>query len=255
MQQRIQQSVSYHAGFSLKATAGLSIVEYLVAISISLICFHLILQIFLTLQNNSRYIQSFYLAIHQATTLINAINNEVKAGNRLGCEKLSSNDWYFDGSARRFKQHIPIRFTQDSLQFFHSEPAYSLLRDDAVYNRILIGNDFLIQDKDLLVISDCIHTEIVRVANHHTKGKLQSIYLDYPLHYSFAKNTMVAKIIKVEFVLKEKAIHLIVNGFKSKLANNIENFSFKKTKNALQYQFVIKINQLKFPWFSYAYSR
>ena len=248
------------SGQLLKNQYGILLLEYMLAMVIGLSMVLFIFEVHRCLKASHRFIQSVYLAFTEAETLITLINQEVHAAGRMGCEKINEQHLVYDSTQQIFRAIFPLTLSEHAIRLMHTDAGYVLLLVDAAKGHAALraAESLSLRRGDWIIISDCIHTELTRVANVYTHAKHeQTIHLEKPLHFAFKKSAMIAKFVIVDINTRKRhareIVSLTVNGSRTAIAEYIENLTFYLIgSRAIHYEFDVAIGGIHKKWYGYA---
>jgi len=224
--------------FKTKNSAGMTLIELMLSLTLSFLIISSVLEIYL-LAENTRHLQSNIITLQENAEIISLIlKNNIKASSWFGCAKLTDDF--------PFKNHLPFLLNQknhivpyqsdqvkagsDAVQIWHSS-----IRSDVILKKmqgnsaLYISSGLRIVANDNLIISDCRTAEAFRVKEViQMKDKVQKIIPAKPLDKIYEKNSEINKLeMEAFFIGKTKRFnekHNAIYAFYSK------DMSGKKTE-------------------------
>lgn len=247
---------------SLNNQTGIFLIEYMIAVTIGLAILSFIFEVYRGMKIGHGFLDRVNVALSDAETVINLISGEVRIAGRMGCEKISKQHLLFDNSTEQYQAITALSVNRHQIKTIRSQADYSLLMQDAYFQSYLdIHDDHHIHVGDLIMISDCVNSEMARViALHHLANHILRIQIVNPLHFLYKRGSMISKVITVEIAELQRGnksfVSLAINGSRSMIAEHVENLSFSKTQTgSISFHFDILIGHVRKRWYGYATNR
>jgi hypothetical protein len=182
-----------------KSIVGLTLVEFLCALSLGLLLLQLLIQLSLMIQQNHNAQWTWSAIEDKAITAITLVNKDIKLAGNIGCAKLTPD----------FPVYAPpgIEFTiQNSLLGQQANPSSSdsitlryadfngAVLSDTMENlsTLLIQSDTTMKKEDVVLISDCQSAEIFIVAQISKMDRGVRVTTLSPLHKLYEKHAEIS---------------------------------------------------------------
>lgn len=183
-----------HNPLSQKLKGG-TLLEVLLALSISLMLFATILELY----GSSKRHHQLQFHLHQlqdhVQTMTDLISNEIKRAGHIGCARLTKDFPIISHVTTTINQHNQLSGTDHHISVRYAAfPHDILVKPTSDSSTIYISDTVHYEPQEIIIISDCQKAEITQITKVGRKGPYQKIILSYPLTSSFKQGAEVAKL-------------------------------------------------------------
>jgi len=226
MLQKQKKRVVYISDYKIHSQQiGITIIELLFSLSLSLILIAIVFDIYLASQK-SLNTQSVLNALQDnATQAISILKSELHQAGYIGCAKLTVDFPLVSHSAVTLTPENKMMGSSNKITIkYASFPTNTLLtnmQNETVMildemNKVMVGN--------ILLISDCQHAEIFKVQQVKHKRYQQTVMADTPLNYRYAANAEVSQLkVNHYFIAKTKRKDKLGNPIYSLFSEDIKH--------------------------------
>lgn len=220
---------------------GLSLIEVMISLSISLVLLMILLHLYLQNRQSINYQNKMVQLNHEVTITSALIREDIHQAGYMGCPKLTKDfpivnhtKIIFDSShALRIdvKNHLVIQHAQ-----LKHAILYAVLEDG---KSLRVSRNKLFKIGDILLISDCMRTEIIQVLKVTQHHGMQEIMLNHALHYKFSQYAEVARLSQHDYFLQSN--HLYVQTIKQRvmLMSDVDQFDIYSKDRIISIQLSI----------------
>lgn len=182
--------------------SGVSLIEWMAAMCLSLLVIGTLFSLYRLAQNRLSLQVALVDIQNNADSALHILKSEIHQAGIVGC-RVASPDFRISGLHAALQETRWVYGDNQSLNIAYADIANVAVLNIAE-NKILLSDEVAYKENDQLIISDCAHAEIVRVASvvlsHHT----QVIYTETPLHEAYSGLTEARKLVWNRFYLKTK---------------------------------------------------
>lgn len=179
---------------NIKKMYGFSLIELMLALTISMAVISMISTIYLAAQKNFS-LQSELSDIHEnAYIAIELLNSDIRKAGYIGCAKLTE-----DFPLKNFFQYgmnlkNKISSTQNEISVRHAGRHHAnLIEPMQDYSKLSVTAQPRFSEGDILIISDCTAAEIFKVGHVFNTKEIQQITPSEPLSNLYDKNAEVSQ--------------------------------------------------------------
>jgi type IV pilus assembly protein PilW len=176
------------------SVAGLTLIELMIALFISMLILSLVTTIFLAAEKNFRLQIALSHIQENARLAIHFLNSNLQNVGFIGCAKLT-NDFpikNYETYTINPNNRITINNNIITLRHMSVQNAY-LIQSMRGYSTLHVSNDQVFSENDILIISDCKSVEIFRVKKVVNSKNEQVITTTQPLSFLYENNSDVGK--------------------------------------------------------------
>ena len=183
--------------FNCYHQSGFSLIELMIAISLGLLLFGILMEMFITNQNGLKIQTALYGMQDSAKTAISILTSEMHRAGAIGCARLSADfpvtsfHEYEINRANRIRvtpaNEIIVRYASYPNAFVYE----SMQNNKTVYT----DNADHFAAGDILLISNCKQAEIFQAASVRNKNGLQELVTSAPLHNQYEKYSEVSRLV------------------------------------------------------------
>ncbi len=238
--------------------AGFSLVEMMVALTISLILSALLLNHYVD-ANGALSMQTSMYHLQEVVNISNdVITQEIQQAGYIGCAKLAP------GFPIRHYQQYSLTYanqlmvTGESIISRHASSLHAaLLSISADKKSLYVSDNISFKPNDILIISDCQHAEIFKVKNIFHLNQQIKVETIAPLDGDFSVNTEVAYFESNRLFLKKlsknkKALFIEdVNLFHRQITEGVEALHFANKLHGVTFTETVTVNALQKEWGGY----
>lgn len=177
------------------ARLGMTLIEMLLAMSLSLMVLTLLITLYATQQKQAQWLEDLF-ELEQRTFMLRALlMPEVARAGHIGCPKLSEDLPVKNTSGIVFTSANKLKGSEHAFTVrYKDNRTASLLSYDVLDPRQIISTAMTVTSSDVLIVSDCRHAAIMRIMQAHPLSEGVRLTLSQPLEPSFAKGSEIAKL-------------------------------------------------------------
>ena len=174
---------------------GMTLIEAMVVMVLECLIIYLLFDIFVNVERRHQIINQLNEIKYTGQTAIDLLNSELHQAGYIGCQSLNK--------ANPVISHVPETITlenrivgyQNGVSVRHrSERSVQLLKKMHDYSHMYVSYDIKFHSNELLMISDCQHAEIFKLAKVTSTGHGQQLTLVTPLTFLFDKTAEVGRL-------------------------------------------------------------
>lgn len=234
-------------------TKGLSLLEVLLALSMSLFLIATLTHLYL--QHHRSFLQQQrYLDVSEsALKVIGLLQDEINMAGHVGCARLSA-DFHvrsYQGNTITIDNSLVVSANELSVRY-QSYPTAILLRGNETNRSLLVGADVRFSANQLLLIADCVHAEIFSVKSINVAGSNQRIAMKDPLFYRYAAGAEIGHLVIRSYMTTDHLLRIENNGRHEIIQSNIQQLHFQRNGHDIRYSFKTLFNQIAENWYGYA---
>ena len=194
---------------NLKKMTGFSLVELLVSLVLMLFLSTIIITVYVNTVTNYQQIRHEYRLISNMRYLSQLIPELIQSAGYFGCFKLMDEQYFQNPYEAQFSisnnNLVEINAAKDSIIIRRmSEKNVSLAETMQVKNELVLAQKNHYKPEGYLVISDCLHADIIKV---NDISSLQ-ITAEYDLSKFYLKHAIIGELIIEQLRVRENALYL-----------------------------------------------
>ncbi|MBA3660669.1 MAG: prepilin-type N-terminal cleavage/methylation domain-containing protein [Gammaproteobacteria bacterium] len=240
MQDQPSKSTRLPSSFTkIIATAGFTLIETMVALTVSLLIYSILMEIYVHTLKSYRLQIAYHQLQINAEQAVSILMSAIKKSGYIGCAKLTKNFPLANQASSTFNFENQLVLTPHSLTVSYMQHKTATLIHGVEGGKTLtIDHGISIKPRDILIISDCESANIFTVKNVSKFKFKQIIYLNTPLIYPFKAGAQISHLVKERYLLKKVSAP---NQYQRKFALFRENLIHKR-----QHELVGGIDQIDF---------
>ncbi len=141
---------------------GLSLLECLVTVFLSIIIMQLISYVYIGSIQTADHISSTFQSDHELIRIFKILEDDIKQAGYMGCKKLVPNEMIYPYLKYNFKYENQLTINKNELTVRHASLPFSTLLSSQL-NRITVSAETPFENNELILISDCFGGEIAKV--------------------------------------------------------------------------------------------
>jgi hypothetical protein len=193
---------------NVRDKTGFSLVEFLIAITISILLLSGLIEWFLYCQHNF-ILQTAWINLKNngklAATIMQA---EIKQAGNIGCAKLTKDfSIYSDSYPYPLIASSKLRGGEHDITVMYAKYPPIPVLSPTQKDQIAIPTFVHVQVGDVMLISDCEKAELVVIKDHIKKGSAQILLTQTPLHFSFNEKAELSRWAINHFFIAKTARH------------------------------------------------
>lgn len=182
---------------------GVTLVELLISLLITSVMLAVLINYYLSSKRQYLEAQKALSASYDLQLITELLRNSVRHAGFAPCVTIN---WLKIYDARN-PRHQPVALataygTRRALHIERMSEMFSVMVDNPRMNHLLLpDSNFTV--KQTILIADCFHGEITRIASMHKLGKQVAITTQSPLHFTFIKPIYVGAWLEEEFFVQK----------------------------------------------------
>lgn len=191
---------------------GLSFIEILIALSLSVMLLAFIMKLYLSLQNNA-HLQAEITHLHEKRDVaLEILRKELHLAGFIGCHRITKQ--FLVLPSQIFTADNAIEVIAKTISVRHMSYPYAHLVK-AEGNVLYVTKDINFSSGETVIIADCKRAEIFKLAKvTHLIGQ-QKLFLSKPLSFEFKQHAYIGKLEANTFFVDE-TLRQDLNGIKMK---------------------------------------
>lgn len=247
---------------NLISLQGFTLLEVLLAVSLSLLLLGALTRLYLSMKKTCEYQRMVNTHIDAANNVSAILSGELNIAGHIGCAQLSDQfrvePW--SGYSLTTDNYI-VADAANLVVRYQQFPGVSLLSDTAGRGIMIADSSDRYARGQVLIISDCRHAEIFKVAGVEIKDDVQTLVADHVLRYQYERYAEIAPLVSHHyFVARSRqgdGFSLFMedlNGDQVEIVNGVESFSFMPLGEGFEYAFTTMAAGARFTWRGYVAS-
>lgn len=173
---------------------GLTLIEMIIALSISVLIFALLVKFLLIIDHN-RAIQKALIDIQEKSNHLREVfTQEIKKAGHIGCATLNHSFPLTSLNYYRLSANNFLTGNNHSLYISYVDFPNVILLRQKNENSLLVSAEIHFKVKDVLVVSDCNKGEMIQVERIKLNKSVQTIFTHQPIKNHFEKFAEVGKL-------------------------------------------------------------
>lgn len=249
----------------INSNHGVMLLELLIAVFISLLMISVLTRIYFSMHQNEMRLHQLEVQQDHAQRAVTMMRDDIFMAGYIGCGKLSNEFKVI--SYQQFsltpQNYLVVEKNKLTLRY-QSFPGAVVMNNMKSAGRIVTDKSELFHVGEILLISDCVHAEILKVAHVWISGNVQVIIPESPLHFLYDQFAEIGKLIIHQYYLG-KDIHqqqhqtgvgaLFRADIKNRhheMVEGVKDLSFSQINNDVFFEFSTTGNDKSRLWHGYA---
>ena len=250
---------------NLNKYSGMSLLEILLAMMLSLLLIAMLTKIYLVLRHTIDEQRSLQHQQHAAEKMVAILTDEVHMAGHLGCHKLT-NQFHVDTTVAHTltaENFLTVEAKTMTVKY-QSFPGAVLVENMKHPSRMVVDTGVRFRVGQILVISDCAHAEIFQVGDVRKILDKQIIDAKHGLHHLYRQYTEIGSLTSRHYFLgksyyqqKNRPVNYAlmrrnIDGSQQEMVDEIDRLSFQRDESGVYFDFETKHSSSRQAWHGYA---
>lgn len=202
--------------YQSKKMRGSTLVELMLAISISASIFIILLTLFSDYQRNTAIEATLMRGVYQVNTVFDAIKYEVHASGFVGCTSAGLIGNAISGSDHELLvRHVSLS-------------TVNVMSVNSNRDELIVSKQPIIHSNKWIIISDCLHAEKAFVTKSSTGMSGQRLILDAPLTHTYKTYAELGEFESRRLLAANSGLYMVINeGHRIELMDGIDSINFR----------------------------